>query len=450
MKGTMRKVFCCAFTLVFSSCLVAQDACTALLKNGIFNTARTTQRGISSSTISNRICTNYSLYKQGKLSANANGSYELYSASASFSSDQVEAIGQAMCSANYSDQQANSEINNFSSVVSSDAMSAFRSCMTSAGAGLIVETTFSQDDPEIVKIDAHYSPLGHGPANNRVGQVQIKDDSGGKYPVSCSGSMDDASKNHGVIDTAVLTMTCKRPIENDPNKAFPIAGVQGGIAYPASVTVDTDIGSIFFEWGAMFLPPPVSPMPPAFVGEIRAVSFQTDSPEYTTLIKNGWHECDGSVLNAGDYPELYQALGNTWGTSNIGVAFKLPDLRGEFLRGWNHGSGTDSEANARGSADPANPHPGWTGASGDAVGSRQQDAMLQHAHSFQTVKLEAQGGHGFLGSGLRTNSGPGGWNEDFITKPVDANTYRVSTNETRPKNVTVMYVIYLGREPKQQ
>lgn len=57
----------------------------------------------------------------------------------------------------------------------------------------------------------------------------------------------------------------------------------------------------------------------------------------------GYLECDGSVKNKSEYNQLYQAIS---GTYNIGgesaTQFRLPDLRGEFVRGWDHGRGVDS------------------------------------------------------------------------------------------------------------
>jgi microcystin-dependent protein len=41
--------------------------------------------------------------------------------------------------------------------------------------------------------------------------------------------------------------------------------------------------------------------------------------------------CDGSLLDAGQYPALFAVLGMTYGGS--GQSFALPDLRGRVLLG---------------------------------------------------------------------------------------------------------------------
>jgi len=46
----------------------------------------------------------------------------------------------------------------------------------------------------------------------------------------------------------------------------------------------------------------------------------------------GWLKCNGAAFTAAQYPKLAQAY----------PALKLPDLRGEFIRGWDDGRGADS------------------------------------------------------------------------------------------------------------
>jgi phage-related tail fiber protein len=39
---------------------------------------------------------------------------------------------------------------------------------------------------------------------------------------------------------------------------------------------------------------------------------------------------------------LFAAIGTTWGGGNGSTTFNVPDLRGEFMRGWDDGRGVDS------------------------------------------------------------------------------------------------------------
>lgn len=53
----------------------------------------------------------------------------------------------------------------------------------------------------------------------------------------------------------------------------------------------------------------------------------------------GWMECDGRTLNKNIYTNLFNIIGYTYGGS--GNNFNIPDLRGEFIRGWDNGRGVD-------------------------------------------------------------------------------------------------------------
>ena len=75
-----------------------------------------------------------------------------------------------------------------------------------------------------------------------------------------------------------------------------------------------------------------------FVGEVKAFFAET--------APNGFLVCDGATYNKADYPQLANLLlsltdHSAYEVSGDDTKFKVPDLRGEFLRG----SGTNSHAN---------------------------------------------------------------------------------------------------------
>ena len=55
----------------------------------------------------------------------------------------------------------------------------------------------------------------------------------------------------------------------------------------------------------------------------------------------GWFECAGQLINKNAYIDLWNVIGYTFGRSPDGSQFKLPDLRGEFVRGWDDLRGID-------------------------------------------------------------------------------------------------------------
>ena len=68
----------------------------------------------------------------------------------------------------------------------------------------------------------------------------------------------------------------------------------------------------------------------------------------------GWLKANGAAVSRTAYAALFAAIGTTYGAGDGSTTFNLPDLRGEFIRGWDDGRGIDS---------------------GRAIGSAQGDAI---------------------------------------------------------------------------
>lgn len=75
----------------------------------------------------------------------------------------------------------------------------------------------------------------------------------------------------------------------------------------------------------------INNMQPA--GEVAAFARNT-APE-------GWLVCNGQAVSRTTYARLFAAIGTTFGAGNGSTTFNVPDLRGEFIRGWDGGKGTD-------------------------------------------------------------------------------------------------------------
>jgi microcystin-dependent protein len=85
-----------------------------------------------------------------------------------------------------------------------------------------------------------------------------------------------------------------------------------------------------------------------------------------TSVPEGWVECNGATYNVNDYPLLFKAIGYRFGGS--GSSFRVPDLRGEFLRGWDNGRGID---------------PGRT------FGALQESQFKSHTHTAADINISA-------------------------------------------------------------
>lgn len=157
----------------------------------------------------------------------------------------------------------------------------------------------------------------------------------------------------------------------------------------------------------------------SYIGEIRMFGCQT-TPK-------GWLECNGQEYKVKDYPVLTKVIGNLWGSTSKDT-FLVPDLRGSFVRGWNHGrtgEGADPDISKR------NLPVGAPGVNRDVVGSYQLDAVGEHSHS-----LTAGSHWGDKGKG------PAGWGfDDGNVGNSTLSTDAMGKTETRPKNSYVMFCI---------
>ena len=57
---------------------------------------------------------------------------------------------------------------------------------------------------------------------------------------------------------------------------------------------------------------------------------------------DGYIKANGAVISRSVYSWLFSKIGTTFGAGNGSTTFDLPDLRGEFLRGWSDGRGVDA------------------------------------------------------------------------------------------------------------
>ncbi|QZA96214.1 phage tail protein [Pseudomonas mandelii] len=136
----------------------------------------------------------------------------------------------------------------------------------------------------------------------------------------------------------------------------------------------------------------------------------------------GFLEIDGSVKSIAAYPDLAAFLGTAFNTGGEGAGnFRLPESRGEFLRGWDHGRGIDV---------------------GRAIGSYQADDFKSHLH-MQTY---------FVNNGAGANRNLGDQSGNITGGPTLSNNVTTSTGgtETRPRNLAVMWCIKAWNAPINQ
>jgi microcystin-dependent protein len=166
--------------------------------------------------------------------------------------------------------------------------------------------------------------------------------------------------------------------------------------------------------------------------EIAGIDVSDPTPSGTiiytarTTEPPGYLKAAGQQVSRDDFPALFAAIGTIYGSGNGSTTFNVPDLRGEFIRGFDDGRGIDS---------------------GRTLGSAQAEMIGQHnhtvndpghSHSLNYTPIRDGGGivAGRDGSAHYMNTGGG----------VNGNTTGISINnnsgtENRPRNVALLACI---------
>ena len=154
---------------------------------------------------------------------------------------------------------------------------------------------------------------------------------------------------------------------------------------------------------------------------------------------SGFLECNGSNISRSTYATLFSTISTTFGVGDGSSTFALPDLRGQFIRGWANTGSTDASR---------------------VFGSTQTDQNKNHTHTTDSTTLT--GGIRKISEGF----GAGGSATGVFTKTADGNntitgssstspvggvdfdgthTHTISSSgggtEARPTNLALMYII---------
>ena len=145
---------------------------------------------------------------------------------------------------------------------------------------------------------------------------------------------------------------------------------------------------------------------------------------------DGWLLCNGATVSRSTYGGLFSVVGTRFGYGNNSSTFHLPDFRGRFLRGRAGGVGRDPDRNSRTAMNPG-------GATGDAVGSVQEDQFLSHSHGYQDIYYSEGGGP----VSVPNNLGSGDTDHDNGGYQMGRTSSAAGGSETRPLNANVNYII---------
>jgi len=131
-----------------------------------------------------------------------------------------------------------------------------------------------------------------------------------------------------------------------------------------------------------------------------------------SVAPTGWLKSDGSAVSRTTYADLFTAIGTTFGSGDGSTTFNLPDLRGEFVRGWDDGRGVDT---------------------GRGFGTSQTDEFKSHTHTGTNP-----GGTTWLS---RYAEYGGNWPTEKVGNTRTGSTDATGGTETRPRNIALLYCI---------
>lgn len=147
---------------------------------------------------------------------------------------------------------------------------------------------------------------------------------------------------------------------------------------------------------------------------------------------SGWLKCNGQTVSRTTYAALFTAIGTTYGAGDGSTTFTLPDLRGEFIRGWDDSRGVDSGRTMGSTQTDALQNIQGTATTVNRGGSSSGSEIFKaHSGAF------ADGGSaGSFGEGWQGEGGSGSDILDF-----DASRVVRTSTETRPRNIAMNYCI---------
>ena len=136
-------------------------------------------------------------------------------------------------------------------------------------------------------------------------------------------------------------------------------------------------------------------------------------------VPTGWLECDGRILSINDYKVLYDVIGQNYKTLNTFdtiSGFQIPDMRGLFVRGWDHDKMVDT-----------------TGGISRSLGTTQEDMFKLHTHDISNGNSPIN----MADSSDGTQSSKTFQYTDTGQTPIQS----TGGHETRPKNIALIYCI---------
>ena len=169
---------------------------------------------------------------------------------------------------------------------------------------------------------------------------------------------------------------------------------------------------------------------------------------------SGYLKCNGAEISRTTYAALFSAIGTTFGVGDGSTTFNVPDLRGEFIRGWDDARGVDSGrviGSWQGGQNKSHTHTGTTSSDSHAHTWSGTTSSDSHTHTL----VVSDGNGSAIKAALtqsKTNNATGTTSSYSHTHTVSgttssgSHTHTITTNadggtEVRVRNVAMNYCI---------
>lgn len=165
------------------------------------------------------------------------------------------------------------------------------------------------------------------------------------------------------------------------------------------------------------------------LGEGSALPVGVPVPWPSATPPTGWLKCNGAAFSAEEYPEL----------AKVYPTNELPDLRGEFIRGWDDGRGVDTGR-------------GILSAQGDAIRNINGEFRTVNADNYSIWEVSSSFKGAVVPMYQSTNNTYFSIVKSMVTERaadavypravgLDASRIVPTANENRPRNIAFNYIV---------
>jgi hypothetical protein len=285
----------CALAIIvcFPAGANADDACIALVKQGIYNTNSSSESQQDFAQYKSNFCSWYSSYRATTASGGLGVEIPLadipVGINANMTYGQADAQYQALCKSNEGSSADSNVYQAVSKYISPEAEAAYVDCIKAEKSGLSATANISDDDTLFTIDMAYIAPVGASPKAT-VLQVSLLPADEFTCPKPQNGGVDirDLVGRRNDFENQDVGLSCIRKLHNP---AISVNGLDE-IAPSAELSIQTTIGTYTQQFRPIIKDDPIADTAKVMAALPEGTIIAWDS--LVTRIPQGWHICDGT------------------------------------------------------------------------------------------------------------------------------------------------------------